>query len=312
MKKPSLYSAFRLLFVGLIVVFLIVYMKNIDYDSLTGLSFELIPVLIAIVFALSFRFWGSFVWAKALEYIGDKPVPINHELVSVYATAWVGRYIPGKVTWILGKVIFSKKLGLSRAEVAISSVVEAVLQVVTLIAVSLVVIGFDARLDVVSGGYKLLIVAAAIGLTISIHPRIFNRLIKLAYKSMKKDWLTALPSISWGVIYKVSTLYLGGFVLSGASYFFFTKSLYPELGYNELLYIMSAFNLAGAIGMLAIFVPSGLGVREGVQFLLLSAIIPNDIALIITIAARIFSLIIDVGFWLISQIGRHSLKLKPS
>lgn len=65
---------------------------------------------------------------------------------------------------------------------------------------------------------------------------------------------------------------------------------------------MGAFNLAGAIGMLAIAVPSGLGVRDGIQLILLGVIMPPEIALAITVAARLWSLLIDVLFFVIAAV----------
>ena len=51
--------------------------------------------------------------------------------------------------------------------------------------------------------------------------------------------------------------------------------------------------LAGAIGILSLFAPSGLGVREAIQLLLLPRVIPAEIALVVTVAARIWSIAVD-------------------
>ncbi|MDQ3065383.1 MAG: hypothetical protein M3Q36_03890, partial [bacterium] len=71
---------------------------------------------------------------------------------------------------------------------------------------------------------------------------------------------------------------------------------------NDALFIMGVGNIAGAISMLAIFAPSGLGVREGVQLTLLSLIMPTELALLVTITTRLWGVAMDVIFFGIAKL----------
>ena len=77
---------------------------------------------------------------------------------------------------------------------------------------------------------------------------------------------------------------------------------------------MGASSLAGAVSMLAIFAPSGIGVREGIQLALLSIIMPTEYALVITVFTRLWGVAMDFIFlgtsYLLTQIKRKILSNK--
>jgi uncharacterized membrane protein YbhN (UPF0104 family) len=53
--------------------------------------------------------------------------------------------------------------------------------------------------------------------------------------------------------------------------------------------------ISSTLGLIAIFAPSGLGVREGVLVYLLSLMMPPPIAVIISILTRIWMTLIEIG-----------------
>ncbi len=65
---------------------------------------------------------------------------------------------------------------------------------------------------------------------------------------------------------------------------------------------MGAASLAGAASMLAIFAPSGIGVREGIQLVLFSLIMPKELALAVTIITRLWSVGMDFVFFGLSRL----------
>ena len=60
------------------------------------------------------------------------------------------------------------------------------------------------------------------------------------------------------------------------------------------------FALASAIGMFAVIVPAGVGVRDGVLALLLAALMPFPAAFTIVVISRFFSVVADV---LVAAVG---------
>ncbi|MBB4933158.1 uncharacterized membrane protein YbhN (UPF0104 family) [Lipingzhangella halophila] len=57
--------------------------------------------------------------------------------------------------------------------------------------------------------------------------------------------------------------------------------------------LAATYILAGIIGLMAIFVPSGLGVREAVIVLFASVYFPVEIAIVLSLAARLYTTLAD-------------------
>jgi uncharacterized membrane protein YbhN (UPF0104 family) len=76
-----------------------------------------------------------------------------------------------------------------------------------------------------------------------------------------------------------------------------------------MLFVMGADTLAGAIGMIVIFAPSGIGVREGIQLTLLSLIMPKELALIITVVTRLWNVLVDLLFFALGALFDKKLKI---
>ena len=92
-------------------------------------------------------------------------------------------------------------------------------------------------------------------------------------------------------------MYLIDAMINGLSLFFIAKGVDPGLSYSNIVFAMGTASLAGAASMLAIFAPSGLGVREGIQLVLFSLIMPKELALAVTVITRLWSVGIDVAFF---------------
>jgi uncharacterized membrane protein YbhN (UPF0104 family) len=64
--------------------------------------------------------------------------------------------------------------------------------------------------------------------------------------------------------------------------------------------LTGAFAFSLTIGFLAVFVPGGLGVREGILVLLLSLYFPLPVATLISIFSRLYISVVELGGFLVS------------
>jgi len=127
-------------------------------------------------------------------------------------------------------------------------------------------------------------------------------------KTLDPEHLATFQTVLWG-----TSLYLANAIVNGLSLFFIAKGVDPSLAYSNILFAMGAASLAGAASMLAIFAPSGLGVREGIQLVLFSLIMPKELALAVTIITRLWSVGIDFVFFGLSKLiaGRSVTSQAP-
>ena len=96
---------------------------NIDWGIFTG----------AVLTFLGIRLLYPGIWIFILKDFGQK-IHNYWELNLVYAKTWLGRYIPGKVAWIGGKIYFGSQQGLDIKILALSSLLEAIIQLIANLA----------------------------------------------------------------------------------------------------------------------------------------------------------------------------------
>lgn len=294
---------FSLIFYGLVLLFLVSYFNSIDFSNIDFASLSVGYLFLASIVALAFRYWGVYIWQTLLKDLGESSrVPRFSILAAIYSKAWLGRYVPGSVTWIAGKVYLASQVGIPKSRLTVASLLEGSMQIIAIAAVSLVLISFDSRFDVVPVELRFLLISAGGLLIVAIKPSIFNWVIARAYriffsrtppKDLKTNNKAAVRSFA---------LYSLGAFITGTSYFLLTKSIEPTTSWSLYLYLVGAYNLAGVAGMLTPLLPSGIGVRDGVQFLLLSLVFPSDVALALTVISRLWSFLIDIIFFLIAQL----------
>lgn len=304
-KSPALRKwAERLVpvvFYSLLLVFLALYLRSVDFSNLKHLQLNWWYVLLASVLGLIKNYLGTFTWFVILKSLGARDLHLQKQLIYVYAKAWMGRYIPGTAPWILGKIYFASQHGVSKQKLAVSSLLEGGLQIVTMLVFALALLAFDTRLDVLGGGFKLLMVAVTVVGVIALIPRVYNRAVGTVYKLLRHKHIDAENAATNKTTLQGAALYLVDALINGLSLFFIAKAVDPTLAYSNIVFAMGAASLAGAASMLAIFAPSGLGVREGIQLVLFSLIMPKELALAVTVITRLWNVAMDLAFWGLSR-----------
>ena len=294
-------------FYVLLVAFLVLYLRSVDFSKLAHLHINWWYFALATLIALMTRYAGTYTWIVILRTLGATDIRMSRPLINVYAKAWMGRYIPGTAPWILGKIYFASKYGISKQRLAVGSLLEGGIQVVTLLVFSLALLIFDKRLDILGAEFKLLMVGVALIGIVILAPPIFNRIFALAYKLMRGKTMDNSSLASGKTIAYGSSLYLLNACMNGLSLFFIAKGFDPGLSYSNILFVIGAASLATAASMIAVFAPSGLGVREGIQLVLFALIMPKSLAVAVTVAMRLWSVGTDFAFWGISRlaVGKH-------
>jgi len=275
------------------------FLWDIDYNVIANLNIAYEFLLLSALFSLAFRYFGVMIWRNILYDLGSKQLPHFKILAVIYAKAWMARYIPGTVTWVAGKVFLAQNLGISNSRLTAATLLEIATQIVSLAIVSLFLIGFDERLKaIISVDIKILVGILMVVLMILITPKVFNFFIRKAYKFIANKEASEELSVNGKSVARSFVTYTFGAFLSGTVAYFLALSIWGELSSSDYLYIVGATNMAAVIGMLTPLVPSGFGTRDASLLVLLSVILPKEIALAITVASRLWTAIVDVLFFI--------------
>jgi len=306
MKKLAL-KAVPWAFYALVAVFAYFYLKGLDWATLSKVSIDWRWMVAATVASIAVRYWFAGIWMFLLRSLNADLGGQERELFLVYAKSWLGRYIPGGATWILGKIYFATKLGISKAKLGISSFLEGALQIIVVLISAAGMLAVDPHVQKLGRTWVwLLLLAAVIGL-VTVYPPVFNRVIQFGYRKVRKqsiddDHLPNTTTMGKGIL-----AFLVSSILSGLSFYFVAAAVDPKLDLSSVAFIVGASNLASALSMLAVFAPAGLGVREGVQLSMLLLVMNPEQALVATVLMRLWSIVMDALFaaiaWIIRRLG---------
>ncbi len=208
----------------------------------------------------------------------------------IWSLSNLGKYIPGKVWAIAGMAIMAQRVGVA----AWAATASAILLQALAIGTGAVVVGLTgtAALETAHPGVRvalwLLALGSGAGITLLISPWISGRLL---HRLLPAGAARAprFRAVVYGLV--ANLLAWCGY---GVAFWIMTRGLLPEAPLTPLAAI-GAFTASYLAGFLAVLVPGGLGVREGVFVLMLQGPIGLANATALAIASRLLLTITEVG-----------------
>lgn len=119
---------------------------------------------------------------------------------------------------------------------------------------------------------------------------------------VKRKELEARYKFRFITLFKTFILFVGLSIFAGAITTLICKSVDITFDMtSNFFYVVAASSLAGSLGIIAVFAPSGLGVKEGVLAIFFSTLFSKEILLAILVTFRLFTTVVDILFFLISK-----------
>ena len=245
-------------------------------------------------FALGIGLLGASFLVAGLGYHGivtrlQPPGPPVPETLSVWGRSLLGRYVPGNVLMVLGRLELGRRVGITRPVSLSASVYEQVLGLTMAAAWGMVylVTGFGAN-----HGRAVWLVVVVPALALLLHPRMFRPASTWALGRIKRPPLERF--LSGGQVAGFAAWY----AISSSMTAFGTWAIVHSAtaGSGTPIEIAGAFQLAVALSTLAIIIPSGLGIREGVFALALSRHVDRSVAVALSVGARLVITLVELAF----------------
>lgn len=268
-----------LIFYILVIIFFISYIKNLDLNLAKKFDIKYHCLLFTLFLSLLARLLMPFTWITLIKECGEKIKSIK-TLHYIYAKSWLGRYIPGKVAWIGDKIFFGAGQRINKGVLTVSSFLEAGVQICIGLLFGTSLIFFSDNLGNINPKLQSFIGLTSLFLLAGIFPPILNRILDLSYKLIKRKKLNRKYKLKFSSFIKVAGLFVIIQLIVGTAFGSIAKSVGVNLNFSNSLYLVGAIILSGVIGMLAVFAPSGIGVREGIQAVLLTPIILKEQAVV--------------------------------
>lgn len=257
-----------------------------------GLNGNTVGAIVIFAFAVVVSGW---LWALVLRALGERHIDI-WSATEAHLGSWLVRYIPS-VAQPLYKVSWASARGVRRATAFLGFMYEfAFVQIASILGslVVLVIVRRDTLGDEQVWTLSLLlVVTGAVGL-VSLR-YLINPLASRIARMRRIDDFDALPHMPWRHVAPLVGAFTLPRIVNGFGVALLTFSLLPGTSLNDVIALAAAYTIAGAIGVLWVFVPSGLGVREATFVAILAAIGFNVVdAIAISVFARLASTISDL------------------
>jgi hypothetical protein len=205
---------------------------------------------------------GAVIWLAILEVLG---VRTQRRWAGIFFQAQLGKYIPGSVWQYAGRAAVARSNGIPVRPVGVSLPVEFVASAVASGAMAAFLLGWWG---------VALIVPAALGLIVA------ERLASARQPAVRATLRATL-------------LYLPAWLILGAGFWLCARGLVAAPA-RDLAFYIGAFAVAFLAGLVAVYAPGGLGVREAVLVGLLSGRIGAADALVVAAASRLMLIVVDV------------------
>lgn len=207
------------------------------------------------------------IWWRALAAVG-KTLPWRQGL-AVWLQAQIARYVPGGVWDVAGRLVLGQKAGVGKRVLSASVGLEMGLQVLS--ASVFLAVALLLRAEATTMTYLPFVVLVVLGSAILLSPGVFTSLVNWGLRLLRR------PPLPMQIAYlDVMVLFLARLLahaLKGLGFFLFARGL-ADIPWSQAPLMASAYVGAWLIGYLAVFVPTGIGVREGALVLLLGGQAP--------------------------------------
>jgi len=253
-----------------------------NFNEITRYNFRIKwPYLIlAFLFVNAAYLVTVFIWTRLAMSFGLN-VPIL-----IAGKAWflsqLGKYVPGKVTLLL--VRLDAYRGYSKRKITVATGVEYIAMLASAFVLSLVAL--TSAFQIIPYYIRWFAGVGTVLFLFLIWPPLSLYFINLILKFLKREQIEEFPP--YGLLLRFVGAYVFAGLLQGMGLIFILNSLSP-VDFRYFLIITGTYEVAGLIGIAAVFAPSGIGVREGVLFLVLPAFIPMPAVIIGTIAMRLIA-----------------------
>lgn len=244
--------------------------------------FNYVLLVISFCIILTVSIFMIVIWRHILGQF-NAHLPFR-KAFKIWFLSSLGRYIPGKVWQVIGMAYLTNKEGIA-AEISITSALLAqVLSFIPGMILGLFTVMFFIPNIQLPGWIYLALILVPLGIMI-VYPPVLEWTVNRINRILGRKKVRFNATFR-GNLYTMF-LYLCAWVVHGVAFFVFTRSI-TFVDISHIVPFLGIFAGAYLIGLIAVFVPGGLGVREGLLAGLLSAFFPFPVAVAIAFGSRIW------------------------
>jgi glycosyltransferase 2 family protein len=270
----------------LVITFVCFYIFNSLQDLAEHLNkIKYTRLALSFFFTLIAYLMSLFIWIDLAKAFGLKANFIS--TAKAWSFSQLGKYIPGRAGLILVRLDIYENH--HKRTVAVATVVEFIAAFIASCLLILFSIYFLENL--IPLYLRISSLTSSLILLAMLHPKLLKPLTNSLLKIFKREPIEDFPSF----ILILKLVFIN--ILIGIPYglgLFYALDCFTDLNIHFLIPITGIYYAASLVGVASFFAPAGLGVREGIIFLVLPALITKGVVIAGTIMIRIVSIAVEI------------------
>lgn len=288
------YFVYALVLGAIAYFFYRAFQRNWDKVRSHAFVFDYVALALAVVSLLATYLIATWGWHRSINALSRGSQLSMAQSMAAVNSSNLTKYLPGKVWAYALQLYWLSGAGFSKALVTYVNVINLGISVVTTLMAGLLLLlwspgqlGFGATLA------ALLVVVSADILGVRFHAPLLRAALSLVSRWLKRD-LTYFepPRRVW---LELHALHLAAAFAFGLAAYFTALGIGYPLPLARAPLVMSALLIADLVGFVAIFVPGGLGVREGFMYMMLGGGASGALALTLPLAIRMLNMVVDLA-----------------
>jgi glycosyltransferase 2 family protein len=280
LRRRRVLVGLQIVFVAVVLAFLGWTLRDVWSDAIPRLV-DADPLTLAAALLVLAAYYCLFVvgWQWILAAFGIR-VPYRLALQAEMASM-LAKYVPGGVWTPLARIMWLRRAGKVEST---SLVLSSILLEAGLSAVAGILV-FTGGLAAVEAVDAPLVPLFAFGLVTAVllHPRVFTALARALFRRFDAPEPPRLP---YRALVGLLVYYAFTWLVGGAALYLLLRSLAADPGLETIPYLGGAAAVGAIVAVLAVFAPSGLGVREASMYGLMVVLVPAAAALGATVLNR--------------------------
>jgi len=304
---PTAMSRFRRLLkpaLSLLVVLCVVWFFGkafrANWADVQAHEFQLsLPYLIAAALVtLAGTLLATHAWYRSINTLSTSKVDFRQSVAATNVSG-LTKYIPGKVWSYALQMYWLDGLGIGKALIVYVGLLNLAISIGVSVMFGLVCllfgeIAFSAR--VLFGA--LLGLLAFDALCICFNRALLHALVSLINRLFKRN-LSAFD-VTKSLLLELHLIHLLAAVASGLAAYLFCFAIGYRIDFQRSLVVVGSSTLGDVAGFLAVIVPGGLGVREGLMYKMLGGEASGSLALVLPVASRLLNMFVEIALGLVA------------
>ncbi len=254
---------------------------------------------------------ATYAWYTSINTLSASKVDFRQSVAAANVSG-LTKYIPGKVWSYALQMYWLDGLGISKALVVYVGVLNLAISMGVSVIFALLCLLFSSvrfPASVLLG--SLLGLLAFDALSIWFNRALLNALVALVNRVFKRN-LSAFD-VTKSLLLELHSIHAAAAVLSGLAVYLFCFAIGYRIDFDRSLIVIGSSTLGDVVGFLAIIVPGGLGVREGLMNKILEGQATGSLALVLPVASRLLNMFVEIALGLVAlRLLRTLTVRKPS